>query len=513
MKREPQNALAWARLAELHASFGNLDKSLEAAQKAVALAAQSLPDTDRSRLRLPDAGQDEGGARGLREGDRAGSGRCPAEARAGLAKIRDGKLDAGSREIEVAASLDASNALVRSYLGKAYYEEKRSPLDEREYSVAKQLDPKDPTPWFYDAIAKQTTNRPVEALQDLEKAIELNDNRAVYRSRLLLDSDVAARSASQARIYTRSGLPAAGPGRRLEIGQHRPTQLLRSPLSGRLLLRPAPPRDRPGQRAAAVPAASAHQHHADPAAARREQPVLDQRRRSRALSFNEFNPIFNRDGVTGQVSGLVGENDTWAAKPSSPASTARSPSASVTATSRPTGSGRTPTRETTSSTSSSRSSSRPRPACRPSTGIGTTEHGDLQQRFFEDRLLPRPAERAGAAHRPARCPARVLAELDPPRLVTYQDADGMDATTSRSPSSGSFIEVEAPAERLQRRAPAPVPLAVFQPDDRRRVLRHRWRGSTDGHRARFAASLHRRDGARPRSRALQRLRVRERRTS
>jgi hypothetical protein len=31
-----------------------------------------------------------------------------------------------------------------------------------------------------------------------------------------------------------------------------------------------------------------------------------------ALSFNEFNPIFNRDGVTLQASGLVGENSTYA---------------------------------------------------------------------------------------------------------------------------------------------------------------------------------------------------------
>jgi tetratricopeptide (TPR) repeat protein len=123
----------------------------------------------------------------------------------GLAKIRAGELDAGSREIEVAASLDPGNALVRSYLGKAYYEEKRSPRDEREFGVAKQLDPNDPTPWFYEAIAKQTTNRPVEALQELEKARELNDGRAIYRSQLLLDSDAAARAASQARIYSELG--------------------------------------------------------------------------------------------------------------------------------------------------------------------------------------------------------------------------------------------------------------------------------------------------------------------
>jgi hypothetical protein len=45
----------------------------------------------------------------------------------------------------------------------------------------------------------------VEALHKLQKAIELNDNRAVYRSRLLLDSDLAARSAALARIYSDFG--------------------------------------------------------------------------------------------------------------------------------------------------------------------------------------------------------------------------------------------------------------------------------------------------------------------
>ena len=114
----------------------------------------------------------------------------------GLAIIREGDVNAGSRQIEIAASLAPNDALIRSYLGKAYYEEKRGKLDEREFDMAKQLDPNDPTPWFYSAIAKQTTNRPVEALHNMQKAIELNDNRAVYRSQLLLEADLAARSAS-----------------------------------------------------------------------------------------------------------------------------------------------------------------------------------------------------------------------------------------------------------------------------------------------------------------------------
>ena len=77
--------------------------------------------------------------------------------------------------------------------------------------AAKELDPLDPTPWFYDAIRKQTINRPVEALEDLQRSIDLNDNRAVYRSRLLLDQDLAARSASLGRIYRDLGFEQLAP--------------------------------------------------------------------------------------------------------------------------------------------------------------------------------------------------------------------------------------------------------------------------------------------------------------
>jgi hypothetical protein len=42
-------------------------------------------------------------------------------------------------------------------------------------------------------------------LQDLQKSIELNDNRAVYRSQLLLDQDNATRGISLARAYREVG--------------------------------------------------------------------------------------------------------------------------------------------------------------------------------------------------------------------------------------------------------------------------------------------------------------------
>jgi Flp pilus assembly protein TadD len=230
----------------------------------------------------------------------------------GLAKIRESNLNEGSRELEAAASLDPSNAIVRSYLGKAYYEEKRTGLDEREYAEAKKLDPNDPTPHFYDAIAKQTTNRPVEALQEMQQAIELNDNRAVYRSRLLLDSDEASRSAAQGRIYTDLGFqqlalvegwksvnidPTNFSAHRLladtyaTLPRHeiaRVSELLQSQLLQPLNNTPIQPR------------------------LAESNLFLISAGGPGALSFNEFNPIFNRDGVAFQATGLVGENKTWA---------------------------------------------------------------------------------------------------------------------------------------------------------------------------------------------------------
>ncbi|MBS1244013.1 MAG: hypothetical protein H6R41_550 [Deltaproteobacteria bacterium] len=201
VKLAPENALAWARLAELQQSFGHLDKSLGAAKKAAGLN----PDLSRtqtvlgfSHLTRIETKEAQGVfEKAIKLDDTDPLPRLGL----GLAKIRDGNLEEGRREIEIAMSLDPNNSLIRSYLGKAYYEEKRDKLATGQFDMAKSLDPSDPTPYFYDAIEKQTTNRPAEALQDMENAIARNDNRAIYRSRLLLDQDLAARSASLARIY------------------------------------------------------------------------------------------------------------------------------------------------------------------------------------------------------------------------------------------------------------------------------------------------------------------------
>jgi tetratricopeptide (TPR) repeat protein len=311
VKLDPNNALAWARLAELWSSFGRLGKALDAAKKAIGLD----PSLSRTQMVLGFAyltqvktSESKTAFEKAIELDQADP---LSRLGLGLAKIREGDLKAGGREIEIAASLDPNNSLVRSYLGKTYYEEKRTDLDGREYAIAKELDPNDPTPWFYDAIAKQTTNRPVEALHDMQKAIELNDNRAVFRSKLLLDSDLAARSSSLARIYNNLGFQQRGlvegwnsvntdPTNfsahrflsdsyavlpRHEIA--RVSELLQSQLLQPINITPI----QPGLTESNLFLISA------------QGPV--------SAGFNTFNPLFNRNQATLQASGLRAENDTW----------------------------------------------------------------------------------------------------------------------------------------------------------------------------------------------------------
>jgi tetratricopeptide (TPR) repeat protein len=198
---DPESALAWARVAELWMSQGYLDKALDAARRAEALNPREarfhtvVGFAHLTRIEIAEAAAAFEAAIAIDSADplpRLGLG---------LAKIRKGKLAEGRMNIEIAAALDPANALIRSYLGKAYYEEKRDAPAAIQFDLAKMLDPNDPTPWMYDAIRKQMVNRPVEAVRDMDEVIALNDNRAIYRSRLLLDQDLAARSVSRGRSY------------------------------------------------------------------------------------------------------------------------------------------------------------------------------------------------------------------------------------------------------------------------------------------------------------------------
>ena len=128
----------------------------------------------------------------------------------GLVLFRRNQTEAAVAEMRKATLLEPQVSLYNSYLGKAFYEVKQDRRAQKYLERAKQLDPHDPTPWLYDAIRLQSINRPIEAVENLQKSLQLNDDRAVYRSRLLLDEDLAARSATLGRIYNEIGFQQLG---------------------------------------------------------------------------------------------------------------------------------------------------------------------------------------------------------------------------------------------------------------------------------------------------------------
>ena len=311
---EPQNGLAWARRAELDMSVGNLKNALDAASTASRIDPElakiqtvlGFSYLTRMQTALAKTAFDKAITRDQID--------PLARLGLGLAKIRDGDLVGGRTDIAIAASLDPSDPMIRSYLGKAYFEEKRDALAATQFAMAKSRDPHDPTPWFYDALRKQSDNRPVEALADLQQSILLNQDRAVYRSQFLLDSDRASRQSSVAKIYDDLALyrfavteatqsltsdPSNYSGHRFlsdayaRLDRHEiasVSELLQAQLLQPLNLNPLQPKlafsnvSTPGLSGPVAPA------------------------------FNEFNPLFERNGTQFVVSGLAGTQGTLSAE-------------------------------------------------------------------------------------------------------------------------------------------------------------------------------------------------------
>ena len=205
LESHPQNSFLLARHAELLLAFGYSDEAYQEAQKATALAPNDFYALtirgfcELARFKNDAATESFDSAIAMQ----SGSG-LPYLG-LGLAHIRENDLTSGRRLIQQAVQMEPAVALYRSYLGKALFEQDHEALAAEEYARAISLDPNDPTAYLYRAYQRLSKNRPVEALRDVERSIELNDNRAVYRSRLLLDQDSAVRSGSLSQVYQTLG--------------------------------------------------------------------------------------------------------------------------------------------------------------------------------------------------------------------------------------------------------------------------------------------------------------------
>jgi tetratricopeptide (TPR) repeat protein len=112
----------------------------------------------------------------------------------------------GLTEMLTATLLEPRVSLYQSSLGKALYQTRSFNKALEVYDYAKTLDPNDPTPYLYKGIALSDLYRPGEAIQEINKSIELNDNMAVFRSKLMLDRDLAVRNTDLANAYYQLGM-------------------------------------------------------------------------------------------------------------------------------------------------------------------------------------------------------------------------------------------------------------------------------------------------------------------
>lgn len=206
VQRAPQFGFGWARLAELEFSFGRTKPTLEAVDRALtispcnaqALALKGFVLSAQNKV-----------AAAVEFFDRAialDGGLANAWLGRGLCRLKRGDRKAGRQDLLIAAAVEPQRALLRSYLGKAFSDAGEADLANHELQLARTLDANDPTALLYSALLRSQTLRFNEAVRDLEAAESLNENRGLFRSRLLLDQDRAVRGANLAALYREAGL-------------------------------------------------------------------------------------------------------------------------------------------------------------------------------------------------------------------------------------------------------------------------------------------------------------------
>lgn len=206
MKADPRFVPAHLYLAKLWLGGDYLEKAsqvMEAARHLAPQEAEVLTLAGFVRLGFRDF---RGARRLFEEAVRANPALGEPHLGLGICHFRDRRLDLGLTAMLTATLLEPRVSLYQSMLGKALYQTRAFAKALEVYDYAATLDPRDPTPHFYKGIALTDLNRPGEAIQEINRSIELNDHLALFRSRLMLDRDLAVRNFDLARAYNQLGL-------------------------------------------------------------------------------------------------------------------------------------------------------------------------------------------------------------------------------------------------------------------------------------------------------------------
>lgn len=230
-KLSPNFGFAWARVAELEFGFEHRRAALDALGQANKLSPRHAPAAALEGF-VSLAANHPRAALGQFDAALALDDSLPtAWIGRALAKASVGETSEARRDLQIAATLEPQRGIFRSYLGKAWSQNHDDKLAEKEFALAQQLDPADPTAWLYSALHRFQTHQINDSVRDLEQSMDRNDNRSLFRPRLQLDRDRATRSADLAAIYGAAGLEEVG-----QAAAHRAVGEAYSDFAGHLFL-------------------------------------------------------------------------------------------------------------------------------------------------------------------------------------------------------------------------------------------------------------------------------------
>jgi len=198
---------AYERLAELEFSFGHTLPALAALRRSLALSPRNAQALALQGFVLAAQNKIASARASFDQAVSVDGSLANGWLGRGLTKIRTGDVNSGREDLKTAVSLEPNRAFLRSYLGKAWSMDEpfqytwNYHLATNELSRSMALDPNDPTAWLYAALLDDQHDAINQAITDLEHSQDLNANRALFRSKFLLDQDEAVRSANLALIY------------------------------------------------------------------------------------------------------------------------------------------------------------------------------------------------------------------------------------------------------------------------------------------------------------------------
>ena len=159
----PDDAYAWARLAELELTIGDRRAAEKAVARSLEIAETALGRSIEGFAAL--AANDFDAAEAAFQRAIAIDSEAPLPRLGlGLTAIRQGRVAEGRLDMETAVALDPRRASLRTWLARAYLEEERPDKAAAQLELAKEIDPDDPNTYLFSALERFEANDPIGAL-------------------------------------------------------------------------------------------------------------------------------------------------------------------------------------------------------------------------------------------------------------------------------------------------------------------------------------------------------------